>query len=137
MWRIPQRRRLHFTGPVPSAVPALFSLYRISRTCGIYMDFPPPSPLCLLSEVFSLRLFFPATVLTPSLASDTSRLTNTPFPPLTSRPSWFRCTGNHLISVRFNRLSRPRDHQDPPPPSWRWVISIPTTSLFTAEFLRC
>lgn len=84
MWRIPRRRRrLHFTGPVPSAVPVLFSLYRVSRTCGIYLDFPPPPsppPLRLLSEVFSLRLFFPATVLTPSLAADTSGLPNTPPP---------------------------------------------------------
>lgn len=60
--------------PVQSAVPALFSLYHISRTRRIYMDFPPPSLLCLLWEVFSLRLFFPATVLTLSLANDASGL---------------------------------------------------------------
>ena len=33
--------------PVQSAVPALFSLYHISRTSRIYMDFPPPlSSVC-------------------------------------------------------------------------------------------
>lgn len=47
------------------------------------MDFPPPPPpLCLPSEVFSLRLFFPATVLTPSLAADASGLAD-PLPGLT------------------------------------------------------
>lgn len=38
------------------------------------MDFSPPSLLCLLREVFSLRLFFPATVLALSLARDASGL---------------------------------------------------------------
>lgn len=78
--------------PVQSAVPALFCLYHISRTSRIYMDFSPPSLLCLLWEVFSLRLFFPATVLTLSLASDASGLRVSQQNPMVWCLSCFRCT---------------------------------------------
>lgn len=78
--------------PVQSAVPTLFSLYHISRTSRIYMDFPPPSLLCLLWEVFSLRLFFPATVLTLSLARHASGLSASRQNPQAWCLSCFRCT---------------------------------------------
>lgn len=78
--------------PVQSAVSALFCLYHISRTSRIYMDFSPPSPLCLLWEVFSLRLFFPATVLMLSLASDASGLRVSQQNPMAWCLSCFRCT---------------------------------------------
>lgn len=64
------------------------------------MDFAPPPLLCLLSEVFSLRLFFPATV-TDSVFGHRCIWTHNK-EPLTSRLSWFRCT--RVLGFTANRL---------------------------------
>lgn len=96
--------------PVRSAVPALFSLYHISRTSRIYMDFPPPSPLCLLWEVFSLRLFFPAIAL--SLAVHASGL-GAESPGLVSLPFqvhmcfWVQRNPPHLNICSLDRPTAP------------------------------
>lgn len=63
MQGIQWRRGLHPTSPVQSAVPALFSLYHISRTSRIYMDFPPPLFSVCFKRCLVWGCFFPATVL--------------------------------------------------------------------------
>lgn len=96
MQRIQRRGRLHFSR---SAQPSPAQPSQLCSRCFPCITFPGlagftwillPPLLCLLSEVFSLRLFFPATVTDSDFGHRCIWTHNKDG--LTSCLSWFRCT---------------------------------------------